>query len=156
MPYIIDGHNLIPHVRGLSLQDLDDEIKLVALLNDFCRSQRQKVEVYFDRAAPAHVGEKTVGLVKAIFVHSGSSADSAIRKRLKDLGKRARSWKVVTSDRQVQAEARAAGAEVIAAADFSRLMLIPASQVRKNSAGAEKPQDETDVEEWLKIFAKKK
>ncbi len=156
MPYIIDGHNLIPHVPGLSLQDLDDETKLVKLLNDFCRSQRQKVEVYFDRAAPAQAGEKTFGLVKAVFVHSGSSADSAIRARLKGLGKRARGWKIVSSDRQVQAEARAAGAGVIAAADFSRLMLTPSRQVSKKAAGAEKPQDEMDVEEWIKVFSRKK
>ena len=25
MPYIIDGHNLIPKVSGLSLGDMDDE-----------------------------------------------------------------------------------------------------------------------------------
>ena len=37
MPYLIDGHNLIPKVRGLSLQSMDDEMELVELLQEFCR-----------------------------------------------------------------------------------------------------------------------
>ena len=31
MPYIIDGHNLIPNVPGLDLNKIDDEIQLKLL-----------------------------------------------------------------------------------------------------------------------------
>jgi len=51
MPYIIDGHNLIPRV-GLRLDALDDEMALVEILRDFCRIKKKRVEVYFDGAPP--------------------------------------------------------------------------------------------------------
>ena len=44
MPYIIDGHNLIPHV-GLRLNALDDEMALVEMLREFCRVKKKRVEV---------------------------------------------------------------------------------------------------------------
>ena len=37
MPYLIDGHNLIPKVAGLSLKAVDDEMQLIELLQEFCR-----------------------------------------------------------------------------------------------------------------------
>ena len=40
MTYLIDGHNLIPHVAGLSLDQLDDEDGLVALLVGFSIKQK--------------------------------------------------------------------------------------------------------------------
>jgi len=50
MPYLIDGHNLIPKM-GLRLEDFDDELALMEQLNEFCRlSRRGQVEVYFDNA----------------------------------------------------------------------------------------------------------
>ena len=55
MPYIIDGHNLIPRIPDLSLQDIDDEMQLVEMLQDFCRISRKKVEVYFDNAPPGQL-----------------------------------------------------------------------------------------------------
>ncbi len=41
MPTIIDGHNLIPKVRGLSLQRLDDELELIQKLQTYCRVRRK-------------------------------------------------------------------------------------------------------------------
>ena len=52
MPFIVDGHNLIPKVPGLNLQDMEDELQLVELLQEFCRINRKQVEVYFDNAPP--------------------------------------------------------------------------------------------------------
>ncbi|MBL0344247.1 hypothetical protein [Candidatus Villigracilis affinis] len=49
MPYLIDGHNLIPKV-GLRLDSPNDELELARLLQDFARIKRQPVEVYFDGA----------------------------------------------------------------------------------------------------------
>ena len=37
MPYLIDGHNLIPKL-GLRLESLDDEMELIAILQEFCRT----------------------------------------------------------------------------------------------------------------------
>jgi len=46
MRYIIDGHNLIPHVRGLSLRDLDDEQALVEVLTPFLRATSSRAMVF--------------------------------------------------------------------------------------------------------------
>ena len=50
MQYIIDGHNLIPNIRGLTLSDLDDEQALIDLLTPFLRAKKSRAMVFFDRA----------------------------------------------------------------------------------------------------------
>jgi uncharacterized protein len=106
MPYIIDGHNLIPKLPGLELSDIDDESRLIELLQEFCRRQRKRVEVYFDNAPPVERRAQSFGAVTARFVRQGTTADAAIRARLARLGRSARNWTVVSSDQEVQAAAR--------------------------------------------------
>src|SRR5512137_1181649 len=98
MPYLVDGHNLIPKIPGLNLQALDDEEQLIQLLQEYCRRERKQVEVFFDNAPPGGVRARTFGLVTARFVRQGSTADQAIRERLVRLGRLARNWTVVSSD----------------------------------------------------------
>src|SRR5512143_3697059 len=98
MPYLVDGHNLIPKI-GLRLDAPDDELQLLRLLQEFSRISRHHVEVYFDGAPPGKGREKGFGLVTAHFVPSSSSADLAIGARLRKLGRTAPNWIVVTSDR---------------------------------------------------------
>jgi predicted RNA-binding protein with PIN domain len=156
MPYIIDGHNLIPHVPGLSLERLDDEEELISLLEQFCRVRRQDVEVYFDRAAPGHAGATTRGRLRITFVHAGSTADNAIRQRLRKLGRSARNYRVVSSDRQVQAEVRAAGADSIASDQFAR-ELVSLPEPRDSSAPRkERTLSSAEVDEWLALFKNQK
>lgn len=174
MPTLIDGHNLIPKL-GLSLRSLDDEMQLVARLQEFCRAERKKsLEVYFDGAPAGQVGTRKMGLVTAHFVRLGATADSAIRARLKTLGRAARNWTVVTSDRQVQADARGAGAAVVSSEAFaarvnaSTRALAPGRQPAKSPQGAKSPKgervegsakeagmSEEEVEEWLRLFREK-
>src|SRR4026207_107874 len=99
MPYLIDGHNLIPKL-GLRLDSMDDEMELIPFLQEFCRRERKQVDVYFDGAPPAQAGTRKLGAVTAHFVRLGTTADDAIRTRLKTLGKSAKNWVVVSSDRQ--------------------------------------------------------
>ncbi len=120
MPYLIDGHNLIPKL-GLRLDSMDDEMELVAILQEYVRIERKKqVEVYFDAAPAPHAGTRRLGTITAHFVPLGTTADDAIRKRLKKMAKSAKNWSVVSSDRQVQAEARAVRAEIIPSDDFAK------------------------------------
>lgn len=152
MPYLIDGHNLIPKL-GLSLEDPDDEMELIRLLQDFARIRRQPVEVYFDGAPAGQAGERKFGAVKAHFVRRGRSADSAIRSRLETLAGSAKNWVVVSSDHEVQNAARMNRARVTASEDFVKLLRetltgsTPATDDKKLSAG--------EVEEWLKLFSRK-
>lgn len=153
MPFLIDGHNLIPKIPGLSLQDLDDEHQLISLLQEFCRLQRKKVEVFFDQAASTETRARSYGQVLARFVRQSSSADQAIYQRLTKLGPAARNWTVVSSDHAVQANARAARAQVMSSDEFAALMAASYNDDRHVPGGATDDnlsQDELD--EWLDLF----
>jgi predicted RNA-binding protein with PIN domain len=149
MPYLIDGHNLIPKL-GLRLDSMDDEMELAAILQEFCRLERKQVEVYFDGAPTPHAGTRKLGTVTAHFVPLGTTADEAIRRRLRKMGKNAKNWIVVSSDRQVQADARTLKAEVISSDAFAK-------QLKQARASAPKPADDRklsqqEVDDWLKLF----
>ena len=155
MTYMIDGHNLIPKIRGMSLSAEDDEQQLIRWLQAFCSARHKPVEVYFDQAAAGHAGRRSFGMVKATFVPASSSADEAIRRRLAQLGKSAKNWTVVTSDRRVQAEARSLGAQVRTSEEFARV----AQQVIDAHSAREVPPPQlsgAELEEWLKLFNSKK
>jgi predicted RNA-binding protein with PIN domain len=149
MPYIIDGHNLIPKVPGLELDDLEDEKGLVELLQDFCQRNSKDVEVYFDRAAVGGRRVQTFGRVTARFVSERETADTAIRRHLKRLGKAARNWVVVTSDREVAAAAKGAQAQVFRSEEFARQLIERPANVPPE----EDPTGDDDVEEWLRLFS---
>jgi predicted RNA-binding protein with PIN domain len=153
MPYLIDGHNLIPKVPGLSLKQMDDEQHLVEMLQEFCRRQRKQVEVYFDNAPPGGVRARNLGLVTARYVRQGTTADSAIHKRLVNLGRAARNWTVVSSDQAVQTEARAAHAQVIPSEAFARLLArsLDDSWIDQGEA-AETVLNPEEVDDWLQLF----
>ncbi len=156
MPYLIDGHNLIPRV-GLSLSAAEDEMQLVDLLREFCRLGRQKVEVYFDGAPPGQEGERRFGAVRAHFVRLGSSADAAIVSRLRNMGKAARNWTVVSSDRAIRREARAVRARVLSSEEFARrlhetLRCAPEGDVD----GVDVSLSQQEIEEWLRIFGEER
>jgi predicted RNA-binding protein with PIN domain len=149
MPYLIDGHNLIPKF-GLRLDSIDDEMELTAILQEFCRIERKQVDVYFDGAPASQAGIRKLGPVTAHFVRLGTTADDAIRKRLKKLGKGAKNWTVVSSDRQVQAEARAVHAEVISSDSFASRLKQARDAAPKSAE--ERKLSSQEVEEWLKLF----
>jgi predicted RNA-binding protein with PIN domain len=153
MPYLIDGHNLIPHLPGLDLETPDDEQQLIELLQEFCRLARKEVEVFFDNAPPGQPSARSFGSVVARFVRAGATADQAIQRRLERLGRAARNYLVVSSDRQVQAAARSFHAQVITAEDF-------ALQIQRTLAEAEKtaslsdavPLSQEELQDWLRLF----
>ncbi|MFN3742150.1 MAG: NYN domain-containing protein [Anaerolineales bacterium] len=149
MPYLIDGHNLIPKL-GLSLRALDDEEQLIVRLQEFCRQERTRVEVYFDNAPPGQASTKRYGNVTAHFVRQGETADRAIAKRLASLGGEAKNWAVVSSDHEVQATARRFHAHVLSSEAFARRL--------RSTPGEkdEKPSSLDDVEMWLRLFGEKR
>jgi len=154
MPYLIDGHNLIPKL-GLRLTDFDDELVLLEQLNEFCRiSRRGQVEVYFDNAPQGYPETRRSGLVTAHFVRKPLIADEAIRLRLKKLGRAAKNWTVVSSDHRVQNEARTAGARVVSSDEFARTV-IETLRAGPPPSGKDKSMSERELEEWLRLFDKK-
>jgi predicted RNA-binding protein with PIN domain len=153
MPYLIDGHNLIPKV-GLRLDSPDDELELVAILQDFARLKRQQVEVYFDGAPIGQSGTRRLGTIRAHFVRLGQTADNAIRARLVRMEKEARNWIVVSSDREVQSAARTTHAQFISAEEFVKMLREARNSTPKSDAN-DKKLSEAEVDEWLKIFHNK-
>jgi predicted RNA-binding protein with PIN domain len=150
MPYLIDGHNLIPKL-GLRLDSMDDEMELVAILQEYVRVEGKKqVEVYFDGAPAPHAGTRKLGTITAHFVLLGSTADSAIRKRLNRLDKSAKNWIVVTSDRQVRVDARSTGADVISSDEFAKRLKKARDAAPKPANN--RPLSRQEVDECLQVF----
>jgi uncharacterized protein len=153
MPYLIDGHNLIPKL-GLRLDSIDDEMELATILKEFTRLERKQVEVYFDGAPAGQAGMRRLGTVIAHFVPLGHTADNAIRSRLKKLGREAKNWIVVSSDRQIQSEVRAAQARVISSDEFA--IVLKASISRSKQSGEHQEISDSELTEWLDIFNNRK
>lgn len=154
MPYIIDGHNLIGQMPELSLAEIEDEQQLIEILKDFCLREQRSAEVYFDNAPPGVPRARNYGRLSAFFSRAGKSADQAIAERLHRLGKEARNWTVVSSDRQVQAVAKAMRAKVLSAAEFARQLRPPPSRPETH-IGDKIDQPDVNSEEinyWLKVF----
>jgi len=150
MPYLIDGHNLIPKL-GLRLDNPDDEMELVHILQDFARIKRQQVEVYFDGAPAGQSGTRKLGTIRAHFIRLGQTADAAIRARLTSMGKAAKNWTVISSDREVQSSAKVHQAQFISSEEFVKLLRAALSASTQTDTD-EKPISAKEVEEWLKLF----
>jgi uncharacterized protein len=155
MSYLIDGHNLIPKISGLTLQAADDEKQLIELLLEFCRRRRKKAEVFFDNSPSGQPRSQNLdlSLVIARFVRQGQSADDAIRARLARLGKNARNWTVVSSDLSVQASARAARAHFVSSELFAQQIEQALTAAPPN---LEKQPDASltsqEINDWLDLF----
>lgn len=155
MAYLVDGHNLIAKMTGISLQDFDDESQLIARLLVFCRRRRKRIEVFFDKAPPGGTSVQSHGLLTVRFVRAGRTADQAIQQRLRNLGGEARNWTVVSSDRFVRLAAQAAHARHLTSKEFAR-MVQDALREDDDSPG-EKPHlkdgmSEDEIEEWLRMY----
>jgi len=152
MPYIIDGHNLIPKVPGLNLEDLDDEQQLVNLLQDFCRVKQKKVEVFFDNAPAGGSGARTFGCVVARFIRQGRTADQAILEKLRRLEGEARNWTVVSSDREVRNSARSVRAKSMRVEEFAQELTALAADRSQQIQELDKDLSTQEVDEWLELF----
>ncbi len=152
MTLIIDGHNLIPKIPGISLADENDEQQLLALISEYCRLTRNHAEVFFDGAPPPQRLPGGGGLVHAHYVRKGTAADDAIIAFVEKSGKNAKNQTVVSSDRHIQAQVRAFGSAVVSSETFA------AKVIRKfRESPAAKTKDEPslsdeEVNRWMEIF----
>lgn len=151
MQYIIDGHNLIPNIRGLTLSDLDDEQALIDLLTPFLRAKKSRAMIFFDRAATGQAGQRNFGLIKAVFVPAGQTADSAIASYIRQLKGASQNHTLVSSDRTVQASARAYHAAVLTSQEFSQLLQRFYEQ-EPQAAPTERALSPEEVKQWKDLF----
>jgi predicted RNA-binding protein with PIN domain len=153
MPYLIDGHNLIPKISGLSLRVINDEEQLIELILEFCRRRRKQAEIYFDNSPSGQPRSQNFGLVMARFIRQGQIADDAIQARLARLGKNARNWTVVSSDKAVQARARAARAHYISSEVFAQQIEQVLSGTPPDSGkGSDAMLSSEELNNWLDLF----
>jgi predicted RNA-binding protein with PIN domain len=154
MPFLIDGHNLIPKVPGLSLEAMDDEHQLIEMLQEYCRLQRKQVEVFFDQAAPGGAVARKYGQVVAHFVRQETTADKAIHQKLRRLGRASRNWTVVSSDQEIQAEARSVQAHTLSSEEFARMLVKALSEKPEQKGGTgDGGLSPAEVDEWLDLFS---
>jgi len=148
MPYLIDGHNLIPFIPGLSLDQIDDEMALVQHLLPFFQSINKKAIIYFDQAFPASHTSTNLGKLSIHFIRPPRTADEAILHDLTNLGGNAKNYIVVTSDQTLCSLASHAGARVISSLQFARLLHGKKSKKTDHNAAS------NDVDYWLHLFEK--
>ena len=158
MPYLIDGHNLIGQLRDLTLDDPNDEAKLVIKLRGFAARTRKRLVVVFDSGLPGGKSPLSNHPVEVVFASSPRNADRILMRRVEETPD-PRNWILVSSDHQVQNAARRRGMKVISSTEFAPLLQTPQSNQRA------KPDDKpltdvyvspAEVEEWLRLFGKKK
>lgn len=152
MTIIIDGHNLIPHLPGLSLADIDDELQLVEMLQKYCQLKRKKVEVFFDGAPPGQARKRLFGNVIAHFVPQGQTADQAILNHLNRLRGAAKNLIVVSSDRQVRSLALERHARNMPADVFAQHLLKTLTEPGMPEEHNNIKLTPEAVQKWLELF----
>lgn len=151
MPYLIDGHNLIGHMRGLRLDDPDDEVKLVQALKGFMMRRRKSCKVYFDAGLPGGPDRYlSSGDVKVVFAPGSTPADMLILRDIRQLPDPG-NWTVVSGDQAIVSEARRRGMRVIDPNRFAQ-DLEAAHVPDDDDPNPHVPPDE--VERWLEVFGK--
>jgi len=147
MPYIIDGHNLIGHLSGISLSDIDDEQLLLSMLEVYFKGIRKKAIVFFDQGSLLNSGEFNSAFLEVKFVRFPKTADEAIIEKLKSLKGNAKNFQVVSSDNWVINNSQKVGAKVISSEIFGR-KIIEKNRIAQNK----NISNDDNVEYWLNIF----
>ena len=83
----------------------------------------------------------------------GRTEVEAIKDRLMRLGGEARNYSVVSSDREVQASARAARARVVSSDEFAGSILSKGIDSPEDLGGLDDaPMSGDEIDEWLELF----
>jgi hypothetical protein len=157
MHYLIDGHNLIARMPGLSLSDPDDEAKLVGLLRRWAAADsRRKVIVIFDAGLPAGLDKRlSGGGVKVIFAPNNSTADRLLVRRIEEVSDTA-AHTVISSDAAILAAAARRRIPTQRSELFAADMIADRTFGREEKAPSERPEppamDANELQEWLKLF----
>jgi len=149
LPYLIDGHNLIGHIRDLRLDDPHDEAKLVERLKRYMARKRKRCTVVFDAGLPGGPSrELSSSSVRVVFAHGGTTADAIILERIRavrDPG----SLIVISADRAITAAAARRKIAVLAPGTFAAA-LDALDTPDEDDPNPHVSPDE--VARWLRIF----
>ncbi|MBC8162786.1 MAG: NYN domain-containing protein [Roseiflexaceae bacterium] len=153
MKFLIDGHNLIGQMPGISLSDEDDEAKLVLALRGFATADRRRsLIVVFDHGVYGHPHSLDGYGVACFFARSPQDADTQLIKRITAIT-RPSEWRVITSDREVARAATSHNIRVTSSHDFVHELSAPAKP--RTAQPTDKPEarlSPAQINEWLRLF----
>ena len=150
--YVIDGHNLIPKVPGIRLQDADDENRLIEMLNEYCRLSRSQVEVFFDGAPSPNPTVRKSGLVHPHFVRKGLFADDAIIEYGRKYQSPTNLLTIISSDHRIITAAKSVGCITMSSDAFAVEMQRIFSSPQYIQSQRDKKLSEDEVKSWLNEF----
>jgi len=159
MAYLIDGNNLIGHLKeGSGVGDPASRAELAAKLLAFQRVRRTKIILVFDGRPPDEGPRIEVNPKFTILSpEAGESADDVIRKRILRQADKRRFF-VVSSDREIRDFAKARGIRDLGAAEFGR-ELKKALREQRNRKEMRKPVESPsplEVRLWGEVFRTKR
>lgn len=150
MPYLIDGHNLIQAMPGISLEDPHDEAKLVGALRGLMIGQGKKCTVIFDGGLPGGSSRLSCNRVEVVFASSGQEADSRIINRIRNM-RNASGWVLVSSDGRIREAAKRRKMAMLYAHKFAQLLEPKPARPNENEAH-DSPLSDSDLQDWLHAF----
>jgi predicted RNA-binding protein with PIN domain len=122
MPYLIDGHNLIGAMPDISLNDPNDEMKLVNRLRSFAARRNKQIVVIFDKGSYAGRSPASTHSVEVIFASEHqTTGDELIMRRIKHL-RDPRGWTLVTSDGALVGFAKGYRLNIMKSAAFAQAL----------------------------------
>lgn len=144
MPYLIDGNNLMPHVRAATRRDLLEK------LSQFAEASRVKVSVVFDGGEEQSFpdGARFKG-VNVFYSEGFANADARIKKFV-EAAKDRRALTVVSSDNALVNFCRARGAKIVRSPEFRRS--IEAAEIAHSEKIRERGVKNDDIPDWLRYF----
>lgn len=151
MPYMIDGHNLIAKLPDISLDDPNDEAKLIQKLVSFTARTGKTCLVVFDHGLPGGSSRMSTRAVQVVFASARSTADRVMMERIRKI-EDFRAWIVVSSDNDVLATARQRRMGTLHSEEFVTLMQSPPRPVIDAGEAAEVRLSEDEIDEWMTLF----
>lgn len=157
MAYLIDGNNLLGRLYAGYHRDPSHRAALVGKLRAFQRLTRTRVVLVFDGGAPPGFVDPGKEKFAVLFPPPGESADAVIVDYIERHRDR-RHLSVVSSDREIRAVAREAGAADVGCDDFVRELKATLRRGReaREMEKTEERSSALDVQLWAEAFARKK
>ena len=153
MPYLVDGNNVMGQSPGWHRDRPGARRRLLSEVADFVAATKARVTVVFDGAPDERApdGSSFRG-VRVYYPARGMDADTLIVRLVESAVDR-RGIVVVTSDRQLAAQCRGAGARHMRSGEFRKLMESSAETAPEPADPGEtdSPADGT-VDDWIEYF----
>ena len=150
MAYLVDGNNVMGQTVGWHRDKPKARSRLVEQLATFARVKKARVTVVFDGAPDRDLPEgSSFRGVKVLFAQMGSDADTRIVK-LVEAAKDRRGLTVVTSDRSLAFQVRAAGATTLRSGEFRKQLELARQATPEIEDGEKFEMD--DLNSWLRYF----